>query len=292
MCTEYMQDINLFLGFNEVVHMACKEKGNQITRKETRTLLTAYTKACNKHQLVVINRHHKPLAVVGGSIWSATAGSVNRFMDIVAKKLGRELDLREINFIKPQYQQLITRQRTEGAIVTNTKIGEGDLKTYSSGDPNAWNRLMSTGGDKLKAAILASVTTNKTKASNMDWRKTFDFTIERKALKARLKLPVSHKRYINHQQYNQMLKVLQTKREDVVAYMKHVQKDLRNMHKNSGSIHVTNNVKGSMDTGTGGKRFSKDGFEHGMGGTMSKAHQEATLERNTEGEVTCVSYNG
>ena len=281
MSIDYMQDINLFLGFSEMLHKANKESGNQIDRKQQRQLMTAYTKACNKHQLVVINKQHRPLAIVGGTVFAAVGGSINRYMELVANKLGRELTLRETNFIRPQYQQLIARQRKEGEVVSNTGPNG---KLHFNGDPNLWNRLMNNNSDKLKASILASVTTGKTKASNMDWRMTFDFNIERKALKARLKLPKSHKRYVEHAEYNRLLKVLQLKNDDVQAWIKAGAVALRDKHDNSGSIHVTNNIKGSMDTGTGGKRFTQDGYrfsEHENEGT-SRQLQPGQLDAELE----------
>lgn len=307
MCIEYMQDLNLFLGFTEVLHLDNTANKQQATKGRVRSLMTAYVKACNKHQLIVLDRHTRPFSITGGSIFAATGGSVARFMDQVANKLGRELTKREYNFVHPQFTQLIKRQREEGGIITNTKIGEGSLKTFSSGDANAWNRLMQQGGDKLKSVILSNIATGKTRAKNMDWRYSFDFTVERLALKARLKMfndiqkgvdgngycqiikkNLTEKEYkrhcersIDHHKYNELLKILKVKKEDVELFIKtNVAKSLRDKQTNRGAVRVNNNIAGSKDFHSSGSRFTEDGYEH------DQSRISGTTRGLTKGDIT------
>ena len=228
-------------------------------------------------------------------MWQATSGSISRYLDLVADKLGRELTLREINIVKPQYTALIKQKRTDGGLISNTRIGEPH-KTFFSGEPNLWNRLMQCSSDKLKSEILASVQTSKTLAKNLDWRYTFDFNLERKAIRIRLavnklskveyckligKKHLSDsdykkhlKRAIEHSEYNEKLKVLKDKKQDVELFVKNNLKSMRNKHNNSGSIHVNNNIKGSMDLNPSGSRYTYDDY---IDGSILPDHRKGTM---------------
>ena len=257
--SDFMPDINLYRGFAYVVHLACKHKGNMIDKKEKRDLFVQYKKACNKHQLIVLNQIDRPFSIGGGSVWSLTNGSINIYMDMVKKHIGRKLTLKETNVIKPQYQELIRKIRETKTISNTTPTG----KQVYNGEPNLWNRLMQEGGDILKAAILASVTTNKKLAKNIVSPLTFDYSQAKKDLKKQLEGYTNNrgqyiKPSITHAQYNLYLKRLKQTRQDVLAFLKSGDIPLRHRHKNSGSIHVNNNVKGREPSNDGVKRYGQE----------------------------------
>ncbi len=273
--SDFMPDINLFKGFSYVVHIANKQKGNMVDKKEKRDLFVQYVKACNKHQLIVLNQNDRPFSIGGGAVWNLTKGSINIYMDMVKKHIGRELTLKEKNVVKPQFQELIRKIRETKTISNTTPTG----KQVYNGEPNLWVRLMQKGGDELKAAILASVSTNKKLARNIVSPLTFDYSQAKKDLKKQLEGYTNNrgqyiKPSITHTQYNLKLKTLKQTRQDVLEFLKSGDIPLRHRHKNSGSIHVNNNAKGYEPSNDGVKRYGEQWCNGEMQASYDPAIQD------------------
>jgi hypothetical protein len=231
--------LNLLKGFEHIAGMARDGFKRELIRAERDKLFTAYVRACNKQQLVVMpNQSDKPFSICAGSVWSHTDGSIHRFMGLITYMSKRELTKAEWNFIRPQYN-VITR---------------GKRKEYTP-------EVVSTWGAKLKAHLLTQSSNKKVGAFldaaviegllPKDYTRSFGFhqynTFNYKGEKTKLKKDLASNA-INHSEYNTKLKGLRVQKEAIKEEMEAgFNKLFRNIHNNSALYHVSSNAKGSHD---------------------------------------------
>jgi hypothetical protein len=231
--------LNLLKGFEHIAGMARDGFKRELIRAERDKLFTAYVRACNKQQLVVMpNQSDKPFHICAGSVWGHTDGSIHRFMGLITYMSKRELTKAEWNFIRPQYNVITRGKRKE---YTPEVVSTWGAKLKAHGVPQSSNKK---GGAFLEAAVIEGLLPKDyTRSFGFHAYNTFDYNGEKVKLKKDLK-----RGDINHAVYNTKLKGLRVQKDAIQEEMEEgFNKIFRNIHNNSSLYHVSSNAKGSHD---------------------------------------------
>jgi hypothetical protein len=243
--------LNLLKGFEHIADMARTGFKRELIRAERDKLFTAFVRACNKQQLVVMpDQTVKPFHICAGSVWGHTDGSIHRFMGLITYMSKRELSKAEWNFIRPQYN-VITRGKRKEYTPEVVSTWGAKLKAHLLG---AASRDGKNGHAKVGAFLDAAVIEgllpkDYTRSFGFHAYNTFDYNGEKVKLKKDLK-----RGDINHSVYNTKLKELRVQKEAIKEEMEAgFNKLFRNIHNNSSLYHVSSNAKGSHDLSVKGK---------------------------------------
>jgi hypothetical protein len=267
--------LNLMRGFDYVVNIAREGFKRELIKAERDKLFTAYVRACNKQQLIVVpDQSALPFRVTGGSVWSYTDGCVSKYMAIVSIHLKRALTLAETNFIKPQYW-----------VMTRNKRKEYTPKVVSTWGATLKAHLLTQSSNKkvgafLDAAVIEGLLPKDyTRSFGFHAYNTFDYNGEKVNLKKDLK-----RGDINHAVYNTKLKELRVQKEAIKEEMEAgFNKLFRNIHNNSSLYHVSSNAKGSHDLSVKGK--AKIEVNDLPSGTMRNCPTERVIQEPSHIEV-------
>jgi len=263
--------VDLFSGFEPFAEKARSQLGRELVKVERNKLLREYTGACNRQGLFTLPDQTKlPFSLCVGDVYEQTQGSVNRFKRLVIAHLLRQPTLKEWNYIKPQYNKATSNTRKapnpggmsyneglaklkEQILVAPTKIKQNSKGAGLFLDPLVKNKV---------------IPKDYARAYGFAVHNTFNYHTAKENLRADLKAGK-----LTHPAYNNRLKELKNFKNDLIKEIeKGFAAQLRNAHNNSSRVHIGQNIKGSVNTGIKGGRYTQDDYAHDTGDQSHKVN--------------------